>query len=45
MCGLSAFLIWLQPHAWWLGLLGIALGAGALYWSSLLKRAAAGTTV
>ena len=43
-CGLSAFLIWLQPRAWWLGLLGIALGAGALFWSSLLKRAAADTS-
>lgn len=40
MCGLSAFLIWLQPHAWWLGLLGILLGAGTLFWSSLLKHAA-----
>jgi len=44
-CGLSAFLIWLQPHAWWLGLLGIALGIGALYWSLLLKRAAADRSV
>ena len=41
VCGLSAFLIWLQPRAWWLGLLGVALGVGALGWSSLLKRAAA----
>jgi hypothetical protein len=45
ICGLSAFLIWLQPRAWWLGLLGIALGVGALFWSSLLKRAAADTPV
>jgi hypothetical protein len=45
VCGLSALLIWLQPHAWWLGLLGIALGVGALFWSSLLKGAAAGTSV
>jgi hypothetical protein len=45
VCGLSAFLIWLQPHAWWLGLLGMALGVGALFWSSLLKRAAAGPLV
>jgi hypothetical protein len=42
LCGLSALLIWLQPRAWWLGLLGVALGLGALLWSSLLKRAAAG---
>jgi MFS family permease len=42
ICGLSALLIWLQPHAWWLGLLGIALGVGTLFWSSLLKRAAEG---
>lgn len=40
--GLSALLIWLQPHAWWLGLLGIALGMSALFWSRLLKRAATG---
>jgi hypothetical protein len=45
VCGLSAFLIWLQPHAWWVGLLGIALGMGTLFWSSLLKRASAGTSV
>jgi heme O synthase-like polyprenyltransferase len=36
---LSVFAIWLQPRAWWLGLLGVALGAGALLWSILLKRA------
>jgi hypothetical protein len=40
--GLSVFLIWLQPKAWWLGLLGVALGAGALLWSMLLKRVASG---
>jgi len=45
VCGLGAFLIWLQPHAWWLGLLGIALGVGALFWSSLLKHAAARSSV
>ena len=39
VCGLSALLIWLQPRAWWLGFLGVALGVGALLWSSLLKRA------
>jgi hypothetical protein len=39
VCCLSAFLIWLEPRAWWLGFLGVALGAGALLWSSLLKRA------
>jgi hypothetical protein len=38
-CGLSALLIWIQPQTWWLGLLGLALGVGALFWSSLLKRA------
>jgi 4-hydroxybenzoate polyprenyltransferase len=38
-CGLSALLIWIQPHTWWLGLLGLALGMGALFWSSILKRA------
>jgi len=38
VCGLSALLIWLQPRAWWLGFLGVALGVGALLWSSLLKR-------
>jgi hypothetical protein len=41
ICGLGTLLIWLQPRAWWLGLLGVALGIGALLWSSLLKRAAA----
>jgi len=41
-CGLSVFLIWLQPRVWWLGLLGVALGIGALLWSSLLKRASVG---
>lgn len=41
VCGLSALLIWLQPSAWWLGLLGIALGVGALYWGFLLRRVAA----
>jgi hypothetical protein len=45
VCGLSAFLIWLQPHAWWLGLLGIALGVGTLFWSHVLRRAAAGRPV
>jgi len=38
LCGLSALLVWLQPRAWWLGLLGVALGIGTLLWSSLLKR-------
>jgi hypothetical protein len=41
LCGLSALLIWLQPRAWWLGFLGVALGVGALLWSSFLRRAAA----
>lgn len=41
VCGLSALLIWLQPTAWWLGLLGIALGVGALFWGFLLRRVAA----
>lgn len=41
VCGLSALLIWLQPRAWWLGLLGIALGVGTLFWGYLLRRAAA----
>jgi len=44
VCGLSAFLVWLQPRVWWLGLLGVALGAGSLAWSSLLKRAAVDTS-
>jgi MFS family permease len=41
LCGLSALLIWLQPHTWWLGLLGVALGIGILLWSAVLRRAAA----
>jgi len=38
-CGMSALLIWIQPRTWWIGVLGLALGIGALFWSSLLKRA------
>jgi hypothetical protein len=37
LCGLSALLIGLQPHAWWLGLLGIVLGAGLTLWSRRLR--------
>ena len=40
LVGLSALLVWLQPAAWWLGLLGTGLGLGLVYWGSLLKRAA-----
>jgi hypothetical protein len=40
VCSLSALSIWLQPRTWWLGLLGLAIGVGAVVWSSLLKRAA-----
>lgn len=39
--GLSGLLIWLQPSAWWLGLAGVGLGLGTLYWSRLLQRAKA----
>jgi hypothetical protein len=39
MCGLSSLLIWLEPRGWWLGALGVAIGLGALFWSSLLRRA------
>ncbi len=39
ICGLSALAIWIQPRTWWLCLLGLAIGIGALFWSSLLKRA------
>lgn len=41
-CGLSALVIWLQPRAWWMGLLGVVLGMAALLWSLVLRRAAAG---
>lgn len=41
VCGLSALLLWLEPHAWWLAGLGIALGLGTLGWSQVLRRAAA----
>jgi hypothetical protein len=47
LCALSALLAGLQPRVWWLGLLGVALGVGALWWSWLLKRASvdpSGTT-
>jgi len=37
-CGMSALLIWIQPQSGWLGLLGVAVGIGALCWSSQLKR-------
>jgi hypothetical protein len=40
-CGLSALLIYLEPRVWWLGVLGVVLGAGMLSWSSLLRRASA----
>jgi hypothetical protein len=40
--GLSVSLIWLQPRTWWIGLLGVAIGVGVLWWSSLLRRAATG---
>lgn len=42
VCGLSALLVWLQAPARWLGLLGVALGLGVLFWSFVLKRAAEG---
>jgi len=38
-CGMSALVIWIQPRSWWLGLIGVVMGIGALFWSSLLKRA------
>ncbi len=41
MGGLGAFTIWLQPRAWWIGALAIGLGLGTLFWSRVLKRAAA----
>jgi hypothetical protein len=41
---LSLLLIWLQPRAWWLGILGVVLGAGLLRWSMLLKRPPAGAS-
>lgn len=37
---LSGLLIWLQPNTLWLGILGMVVGAGVLYWSVVLKRAA-----
>lgn len=40
---LSALVVWLQPHTWWVGLLGIALGIGVVVWSFVLKRAADGS--
>jgi hypothetical protein len=44
LCVLSAALVWLQPTAWWLGLLGVASGLLVLKWSSLLGRAAEGSS-
>jgi hypothetical protein len=41
LCGLSALFVWLQPHTWWFGMLGVALGIGVLLWSAVLRRAAA----
>lgn len=40
-CVLSGLLVWLEPHAGWLGALGVAIGVGLLWWSSLLRRALA----
>ncbi|MBW2312951.1 MAG: hypothetical protein JRH10_02085 [Deltaproteobacteria bacterium] len=40
LAGTSAILIKIQPGAWWIGLLGVALGLGILVWSSVLRRAA-----
>jgi len=40
-CGLSGLLVWLEPGAWWLGALGVAVGVGLVWWSMLLRRAAA----
>lgn len=40
-CGAGALLVAVQPRAWWLGLLTLALGVGALFWSHLLRRASA----
>jgi len=39
LCAISAFLIGVQPHVWWAGLLGVALGLGLLAWSAVLRRA------
>jgi hypothetical protein len=39
-CGMGALVAWIEPHGWWLGLLGIAVGVGFVYWSHLLARAA-----
>jgi len=41
VCALSILLVWLEPRAWWLCLLGLAIGVSALLWSFVLKRAAA----
>jgi len=41
-CGLGAFALAQRPHAWWLGGLGIALGAGALRWSRVAARGGRG---
>lgn len=40
LCGLSALVIWIDPHVWWIGALGIALGVGLTLWSARLLRAA-----
>lgn len=35
----SLLVLWLQPSAWWLALLGAALGAGLVYFALVLRRA------
>jgi hypothetical protein len=40
VAGAGGLLIWLEPGAWWLGLLGLATGIGIVVWASLLHRAA-----
>jgi hypothetical protein len=42
LAGMSGLVAWLEPRAWWLGLLGVAMGLGLVLWSVALRRAATG---
>jgi hypothetical protein len=38
LCALSMVAVWLKPEAWWVGALGVVLGAGLVGWSMALAR-------
>jgi hypothetical protein len=38
LCALSLLAVWLKPEAWWVGALGVVLGAGLVLFGVLLAR-------